>query len=703
MNSASKRWIGAMVFGLAATLTASAGAQQDAPAKKVPAQNSGPTKLIPRSVLFGNPVKTQGRLSPDGKRLAFIAPVNGVLNVWVGPVDDLSKAKPVTNDEKRGIRQYFWAHTGNHIVFLQDKGGDENWRVNVVDLDKGATLDLTPEKGVAARIMGVSDRRPELILVGLNDRDPQWHDVYLINVATGEKTLVFKNSEYLEILADHDLKLRLASKITADGGAQYFKIKDADKPAEGFAPLFSVGAEDVDTTRPLGFNADGSVLYMTDSRGRDMAALFKLNLANGEKKLVLEDDKADISDILVNPVTHEIDAAMTEYDRASWSLISRDLEPDFMALRKAVGMGDLNITSRTRDDGFWIVAVVDDDGPAKTWLLNRGNIKDPKRKPAATLLFANRPELADQPLVKMHPVEIKTRDGLTMVGYLTTPKDADTDGDGRPSKPVPMVLLVHGGPWARDSWGLDPEAQWLANRGYAVLQVNFRGSTGFGKKFLNAANKEWAGKMHDDLLDAVQWAVDQKIADPAKVAIMGGSYGGYATLVGLTFTPDVFACGVDIVGPSNINTLYASVPPYWKPMMDMLRMRVGDDTTSEGKEFLESRSPLNHVEKITKPLLIGQGANDPRVKQAEADQIVKAMQDKKIPVMYVLYPDEGHGFARPENRMSFNAIVETFLAQHLGGRAEPIGDAMKNSSITIPAGAEMVPGLNEAMPAKSTK
>jgi dipeptidyl aminopeptidase/acylaminoacyl peptidase len=297
----------------------------------------------------------------------------------------------------------------------------------------------------------------------------------------------------------------------------------------------------------------------------------------------------------------------------------------------------------------------------------------------------------------MHPRVIKTRDGLEMMSYLSLPLEADPGRDGTPDKPSPMVLLVHGGPWARDHWGLNPEVQWLANRGYAVLQVNFRGSTGFGKKHLNAGNLEWAGKMHDDLLDAVRWAVDNKVAQPDKVAIMGGSYGGYATLVGLTFTPEAFTCGVDIVGPSNINTLLATIPPYWTAGQEQMARRVGDHRTEEGKKFLASRSPLGQVERIKRPLLIGQGANDPRVKQAEADQIVNAMKAKGLPVTYVLYPDEGHGFARPPNRTSFNAVAEAFLAQHLGGRAEPIGEAFKGASITVPAGADQIPGLSEAL------
>ena len=299
----------------------------------------------------------------------------------------------------------------------------------------------------------------------------------------------------------------------------------------------------------------------------------------------------------------------------------------------------------------------------------------------------------------MWPQEIKSRDGLTLVSYLTLPKTADANNDGKSDKPAPMVLLVHGGPWARDAYGYSGYAQWLANRGYSVLSVNYRGSTGFGKSFVNKSDGEWAGTMHDDLIDAVDWAVKQGVTTKDQVAIMGGSYGGYATLVGLTFTPDTFKCGVDIVGPSNLNTLLATIPPYWAAFFEQFAKRVGDPRTEAGKQLLEERSPLTHVAKITKPLLIGQGANDPRVKQAESDQIVKAMQDKKIPVTYVLFPDEGHGFARPENNKAFNAITENFLAKCLGGRAQPIGEDLKGSSVTVPTGADGVEGLSAALQA----
>jgi dipeptidyl aminopeptidase/acylaminoacyl peptidase len=357
---------------------------------------------------------------------------------------------------------------------------------------------------------------------------------------------------------------------------------------------------------------------------------------------------------------------------------------------QSVTDGEISVMSRTSDDSRWIVGYMKDNGPVRFYAYNR-----PAR--SATFLFTNRPELESSKLARMHPQAIKSRDGLTLVSYLSLPVWTDPDEDGRPASPLPTILLVHGGPWGRDEWGYDSLHQLLANRGYAVLSVNFRASTGFGKKFVNAGNKEWGGKMHDDLVDAVNWAVMSGVADAKKTAIMGGSYGGYATLVGLTSTPDLFAAGVDIVGPSNLVTLLNTIPPYWAPQLDLFTTRVGDHRTPEGRKLLESRSPLTHVDRISKPLLIGQGANDPRVKQAESDQIVSAMQAKKIPVTYTLFPDEGHGFARPENNIAFMAIAEAFLARHLGGRVEPIGDGFKGSSVTVPQGADLVPGLAQAL------
>jgi len=400
--------------------------------------------------------------------------------------------------------------------------------------------------------------------------------------------------------------------------------------------------------------------------------------------------------VVRHPTEKHVQAVSFIYTRKRWQILDPAIEPDLAYLRTVadgtVADGEAEIVSRTLDDRFWIVLYLVDDGPARFYLHDR-------TARAARFLFTNRQDLENQPLAKMHAVTLPARDGLTLVAYITLPPGSDSDGDGIPDRPLPLVLMPHGGPWGRDSWGYNPWQQWLANRGYAALHegVNFRSSTGFGKGFINAGNFEWGGKIMDDQIDAVRWAAAQQIADPGRVAVMGGSFGGYSTLGGLTFNPEVFACGVDLVGPSNLVTLLESVPPYWRPMFEMFATRVGDPRTEEGRALLKKHSPLTYVARICRPLLIGQGANDPRVKQAESDQIVQAMQAKGIPVTYALYPDEGHGFARPENNLSFTAIAEAFLARCLGGRYQPIGDDFRASSLTVPTGAENVPGLPEAL------
>ncbi|MCP4601919.1 MAG: S9 family peptidase [Proteobacteria bacterium] len=684
-------------------------APQKASAVKVDAE------LLPRKILLGNPDKASARISPDGTRLSYLAPRDGVLNVWVGPVDDPSKAKPITADKKRGVRTYFWAYTSKHIVYLQDKEGDENWHVHVVDLEKGETRNLTPFKGVKAEINAVSHLHPEEILIGLNKRDPKLHDLYRLNLETGESTVIQENPGFVAFLIDDDYNIRFGMRITPDGGSALLKPrkeseekadtkarkikkgKDADKeekttPANPFAdwePFMKIGMEDSLTTGPIDFDKTGKVLYMLDSRDRNTAAYVVLDLETGQKQVVAEDPRADLQDLMIHPTEKTVEAVAFTYERKEWKILDSSIQGDFEALSKVTD-GDFEVISRTLDDTQWIVAYIVDNGPVRYYHFNRSDKK-------ARFLFTNRSDLEDKTLVKIHPVVIQSRDGLNLVSYYSLPPGSDSDGDGRPDQPLPTVLNVHGGPWTRVEWGYNPRHQWFTNRGYAILNVNFRGSTGFGKEFINASNMEWAGKMHDDLIDAVEWAVNEGIADRERVAIFGGSYGGYATLVGLTFTPEVFACGVDIVGPSNLMTLLLTIPPYWAPMIDQFTRRIGDHRTEEGRVFLNERSPLNRVNKIQRPLLIAQGANDPRVKQSESDQIVDAMKAKGIPVTYVLYPDEGHGFARPENRLSFYAVTEAFLSECLGGRFEEIGEDFKGSSISVPNGSNHVPGLDEAL------
>lgn len=641
--------------------------------------------LLSREVLFGNPDRSSPQISPTGEYFSWLAPVDGVMNVWVAPVSDGSKAAAITKDKKRGIRGYFWAPNGRFVLYVQDKGGDENWRVYSVNVATGEEKDLTPFDGVAARILKVAPEHPSEIVIGLNNRVPELHDVYRVDIDTGEMELLQKNDGFLGYDIDDDFNVRLAWKAQPDGSMQVLKT-DGEKWEE----FMTIPAEDVLTTDSLGFDHTGDWIYLKDSRKYNTAVLRKTNVKTGETKLLAKNDKADLAGVMRHPTKKHIQMVTFEYDREVRQILDKNIKDDIAALEK-LSDGDLWVVSRTLDDNLWIVQYVDDDGPVRWFRYDRTTKK-------GVYLFANRTQLEGAKLAKMHPVVIKSRDGLDLVSYLTLPADTDKDGDARPDQPLPMVLWVHGGPWSRNSWGYHSYHQWLANRGYAVLSVNYRGSTGFGKEFINASTKEWGGKMHDDLIDAVDWAVTNKIALPDKVAIAGGSYGGYATLVGLTFTPDKFACGVDIVGPSNLNTLLSSIPPYWKPMLDMFATRVGDPRTEEGKKLLEERSPLTKVDAISKPLLIGQGANDPRVKQAEADQIVEKMKTKKIPVTYLLFPDEGHGFARPENRLAFNAVMEAFLAEHLGGRVEPYGSAFKGSSVQIPEGVDQVKGLAEAFP-----
>ncbi|NCG18298.1 MAG: alpha/beta fold hydrolase [Rhodobacterales bacterium] len=604
--------------------------------------------LIDRNVLFGNPERTQARISPDGRWISFLAPFEGVLNVWSAPADDVAAAKPITNDVGRGIQMHSWAWSSDRILYLQDLNGDENWHIFSVDPSARTVTDLTPIDGVMATWLGSSPRRPHHIVVGLNDRNAQLHDPTLVDIRTGERTTLLENPGFLAWTLDRDLNVRLGIQMTAEGSLVVCKIT-----GDGFEPWFEVPPEDSLTTGPIGFNDDG-LLYLLDSRERNTSVLKSADPDSNLFTVLAEDARADIHDIGCCPITGRVQYAVSTYAERQFQLIDDALQADLDVLH-AYKSGDPEVVCRTADDQTWMVAW-EVDGGHHYALYNRGQ--------APMALFSSRPNLGAEPLAERRAVIVPTRDGLEMVCYLTVPRWCGA----KTENPLPMVLLVHGGPWARDQPGFSPIHQLLANRGYAVLSVNYRGSTGFGKDFVNASNYEWAGKMHDDLLDAVDWAVDQGVADRSKVAIIGGSYGGYATLVGLTFTPEVFACGVDIVGPSNILTLIESFPEYWKPALAIYELRVGSNATEEGRAALWKISPLSQVDAIVRPLLIGQGANDPRVTQIESDQIVTAMRARKIPVTYALFPDEGHGFQRPENKLAFYGLTEKFLAEHLGGR-----------------------------------
>ena len=606
--------------------------------------------MVPREVLFGNPDKAGPQISPDGVHLAYRAPdTNNVLNVWVRTIGQTND-HIVTADKKRGIRIFFWQQDSQSIIYMQDADGDENWHLYQTNLKSKNTRDLTPFQGVQAQLVAIDPNFPNEILVGLNLEDRKLHDVYRINLKTGATELDTKNpGDVSGWSVDNKMRVRVASIFTPDGGTE---LRLRDKPDSPWRE-FQKWSADESFGGVGAFTPDDTGVWIISSVGANAARLVEMDLVSARSKVISEDPTYDVGNLMTHPAKRTLEAVSYTRARDEWQVIDPALKADFEALAK-VRDGDFNIGSRDLADKTWIVSYVVDDGPVYYYAYDRASRR-------ATKLFSNRAALEQYQLAKMKPIQFTARDGFTIHGYLTLPV-------GLEPKNLPMVLNVHGGPWGRDSWGLDPEGQWLANRGYAVLQVNFRGSTGYGKKFLNAGDREWAGKMHDDLIDAKRWAVSEGYADPKKICIYGGSYGGFATLVGVTFTPEEFSCGVDIVGPSSIVTLIKSIPPYWAPMKSLFDKRVGKVDTEE--EFLNSRSPLFKADKIKVPLLIAQGANDPRVKQAESDQIVAAMRKNKLPVEYLVFPDEGHGFARPENRLKFYAATEQFLAKHLGGRAE---------------------------------
>jgi dipeptidyl aminopeptidase/acylaminoacyl peptidase len=622
--------------------------------------------LIPRDVLFGNPERANPKLSPDGKRLAWLAPdKKNVLQVWVktiGKDDD----KMVTADKKRGIRNYAWAPDNKTILYLQDNDGDENFHIYGVDLEGGTVRDYTAFQGVRAEIASIEQTVPDQIIVTMNARNKQLFDAYRLTLSTGALVLDAANpGSVLGYATDKNLNVVAAQGTTPDAGTE---ILVRDTPQSTWRSLVKVGAEDnldlVDVTD------DGKGVYLETSVGSDTARVVRREIATGTEKVIASSDAVDAGIVMVNPNNRTVEAVSFEPGRRTWNVIDPSVKSDFEGVSK-LNAGDFSIVNRDYADKTWLVAFTSDRGPTRWYVWDR-------TAKQGTLLFSAQPKLDNLQLSPMKPVVIKTRDGMNMNAYLTLPAGVDP-------KNLPMVMFIHGGPWARDTWGYRGYPQWLANRGYAVLQPNYRGSTGYGKKFLHAGDKQWGLKMHDDLIDAANWAVKQGYADPKRIAIMGGSYGGYATLAGVTFTPDYFACGVDIVGPSNLRTLLGSIPPYWKAIREVFNTRMGNPDDPKDTDLIRNASPLFKADQIKRPLLIGQGANDPRVNKAESEQIVNAIQKSGGSVTYVIYSDEGHGFARPENSIDFNARAENFLSSCLGGRAEPIsgGDRYPGSTATV--------------------
>ncbi len=657
------------------------------------------TQLIPRTVLFGNPDKLAVSLSPNGEYLAYIGPLNGVLNIYLAKLPNFQQATPITHDTKRGIRNYHWSYNNEQIIYEQDKDGDEDWHLYAVTIKTQEVRDLTPFKGVHAMLVQDSLNYPNKIVVALNNRRKDLHDLYLIDSKSGQSNLLFQNDTYASLTVDDQYELRFGSKqMSPEGIVVVDKFLGQKKPPEEFMRL---NIEDSYMTHFVDFDKNRNKVYIADTRGRNTSGLFECDLQSNKQTLLFGTDLADISGALIHPTEKNIQAAYYDFEKTKIAVLDPAIQKDIEFLQNSFPDREVRIVSQTLSNEIWVVVTYSDVSPPIYSLFDRKNEK-------LTYLFSGNKALSESKLTPMHPVIIKSRDGLNLVSYLSLPTsiqanmepvritsnkkpDTFTETKVKTSVPVPLILYVHGGPNARDVWGINSVHQWLANRGYAVLSVNYRGSTGFGKNFIIAGNGEWAGKAHDDLIDAVNWAITNGVTSKDAVGIMGGSYGGYAVLVGLTFTPDTFACGVDIVGPSNLLTLMRTVPSYWKPFLNELKIKIGGDPDTEaGRRILSSKSPLTYVNNIKKPLMIGQGANDPRVKRAESEQIVDAMKRSNIPVTYILYPDEGHGFARPENKLSFFAMTEYFLAGCLGGKVEASTFDFPDSSMQILHGEEFL-------------
>ena len=633
--------------------------------------------LIPRNVLLGIPSKAQARLSSDGEFVSWLAPHKGTLNIWVAQIDKLGEALPVTNMTGRGIRSHSWSRDSKHVLFEQDNDGDQNYHIYATNVITRETRDITPvEEGVQAQLMAKSWLYPDEIIVSMNLRDRSVFDLYRVTVSSGERQLVAKNDrQYSGWITDQELEPKFGIVEPASGGAELVTLTGE--------VIFSIPIDDYINSYVLGGDQTGEHVLLLDSRDRKFAALTQVSTTNKELDIIAEPNLADIDDVLFHPTTFKPIAYAESYLKTEWAVIDSSFEPDFQFLRGAL-KGSFEVTSKTKDMSKWIVYAESAESPGTYFIYDRENR-------SLTPLFAKWPELEPYNLQPMHAFEIQTRDGLKLVSYLTLPPGSDPDRDGSTDQPLPLVLNVHGGPWSRDSYGYDIYAQWLSNRGYAVLSVNYRGSLGFGKEFLNAGIGEFAGKMHHDLIDGVEWAISNNIADPDHIAIMGGSYGGYAALVGLTFTPDVFACGVDRVGISNLVTAVESFPDHWKPFLESDWYRfVGNPAKPDERAEMLNKSPISRVDDIVSPLLITQGENDPRVVKAESDQMVSAMTAAGKQVTYLNFPDEGHGIVRTENRLANFAITEHFLANCLGGKAEPIGESLNGSSLQILTGGEFV-------------
>jgi dipeptidyl aminopeptidase/acylaminoacyl peptidase len=666
-------------------------------------QSTGLPALIDRELFFGDPEISGAQISPDGKFISFVKPFKGTRNIWVKRAEEpFDSAKPITADKTRPVTAYFWSRDSKFILFAQDKAGDENYNVYAVNPADGpatgedvpSARNLTDAKGIRAAIYAVPRSEPDAIYIGLNDRDKAWHDLYKIKISTGERTLLRQNTERVTSwIFDLKDQLRLATRSAENGDTEVMRVDE-----KGFTKVYSCNV--FESCGPIRFHKDGQRVYFFTNKGSDLSRLVLFNPTTSKEELVESDPlkRVDLGNSLFSEVSDELVATTYEDERERIYWKDKAFEADYKLLEKKFPGKEIGFGSGTKDERLYLIVVSSDTEPGERHLFDRQTKK-------VTLQYRTREKLSRASLAPMKAVRYKSSDGLEIPAFLTLPV-------GVPAKNLPAIIFPHGGPWARDTWGYSAFAQFLANRGYAVLQPNFRGSTGYGKKFLDAGNKEWGQKMQDDVTWGAKYLIAEGIADEKRIGIMGGSYGGYATLAGVTFTPDVYAAAVSIVGPSNLITLLESIPPYWEPIRKLFYERMGDPNTAEGKAQLLRQSPLTSADKIKTPLLVIQGANDPRVTKRESDQIVIALRDRGFPVEYIVAPDEGHGFARPVNNMASFATAEKFLAKHLGGRYQEsmpadVAQRLKEISVdvktvTLPKNVE-VSGTEVPKPAMDLK
>lgn len=626
--------------------------------------------LIPRNIVWADPEKFLVKISPNAQYISYLAPFEGNLNLWVAPIASSTIATPVTISQYP-LREYWWTEDSRFLLYIHDHDGDENWQLHGFELTTGKTHTYT-KPGLQARLFCLSHSKPDKILIGLNARDKRFHDPYLLELTSGQLECLYENNEYWDFFADDELTLCIGIKVDATGG-EYVDIASQAKPCISRVSLHDLFGLYYYPRLRLGL-ASHHKLYLAQSTQSNTSQLVAIDMQTKSIEVLGKDEKADICDVLLDPKTQTPLAFAVNYERKKWQGLDDATRADFAYLQ-SIDNGDIDILSQSTDNLHWLVSFYHDNGPTAYYHYQRQNHQ-------AKHLFDSHSGFKNHLFTKMHPRVITMRDGLECVCYLSLPRQSDVDEKGIPHQPLPLVLTVHGGPNYRDIWCFNPTHQWLANRGYAVLSINYRASTGYGKAHLAKGHGEWAGKIHDDLLDALTWAISQKITTADKVAIMGRSFGGYSTLVGLTMTPDVFCCGVDIVGPSNLETMAKHFPPYWKAMQGAIQEMLGcDPDTSEGKAYLKARSPLFYADHIKKPLLIGHGANDVRVLQEESDQMVASLKANGIPVTYAVFQDEGHQFLHPGNRMAFYALAEAFLAKTLGGRVEPYDKNIKTTMV----------------------